>query len=891
MRRRLFVGAGALVLAAIAVQPTLAPAAPLNIGPSTSLGSYVIPEPGVAGVEITSLLTVNDPIKTATNGYKLVGIPDGMGASVSGGDIVLTVNYELANTAGITRAHGQKGAFVSKFTIDPATLEVKTGSDLITSASYWNYQTSSYGTDPGKIPGLTEDFGAAFKRFCSGSVASATQLSNAATGKGFNGTMHFAGEETGSEGRLFAVDVATGEARQLPRVGLFSYENGVVATTGSDTTFVVGTTDATPGFLNSYIGTKTNTGNQWDKAGLTNGKRYSMKALKPGGGSFATDFEMRQAVAVGTPVRFEWTEIDWNKSGTAQQAEAVAEGALGLVRIEDGAFDPNNPRDFYFVTTERPTQADQTKTDQYGGLWRMRYDDITHPAAGGTLSLLLGGNEAVRMSKPDNLDIDTNGNILIQEDPGGVPYLAGIYAYRISDGQLKRIATFDPAVFSAADKQDEESSGIIDTASTLGAGTFLFNVQAHNKVGLPAGTGAGTIEEFVENGQLNMLKVDWTKVFGPATHKFMPLTPTRILDTRSTSSVNFTGAKPAAGSTTEVVVAGRGGVPASGAAAVVLNVTGVDATSPGFVTAFPTGQTRPNTSSLNLNRVGTNIANQVTVTLGTDGKVSLYSETGNHLVVDVAGYYVAAESSKDGRLQMVTPSRLLDTRPGSIVGYTGTKPAAGGSVAVKVAGAGGVPVSGVSAVLVNLTATETTSGGFVTLYPAGAAVPNASTLNVNGVNETTANAAIVPVGTNGSVSIFTERSAHLIVDVLGYYTDASDSTGTAGLFIPRSLSRMVDTRLTGSKPAAGSTTAVDLSTPITAAAAVTNVTLTDTTAAGFVTAFKAGDARPSTSTLNAFSALQTVANAAVVRVSAGKISVFTETGTHLIVDVVGYITA
>jgi hypothetical protein len=877
-------------LVGTAVLPAMAPAAPLNVGPSTSVASYVIPQPGVSGVEITSLLTVNDPTKTATNGYKMVGIPDGMGAFKAGSDLTVTVNHELAADKGIARAHGQKGAFVSKYTVDPTTFEVKTGADLITSTKYWNFQTNSYGTDPGNVPGTTTPFGAAFKRFCSGFVATPAQLFNAATGNGFNGNLHMAGEETGVDGRLISTDIATGEAYQLPRAGMFSWENSVLGTTGNDKTFFVGSTDATPGFLGSYIGTKTATGNQWDKAGLTNGKRYALKALKPGGGFYATEFELRQANTKGTPVRFEWVEIDWNQSGTAQQAEATADGALAMVRIEDSAFDPSSPRDLYFVTTERPTQADQTKTDQYGGLWRVRLDDIANPAAGGSLTLMLDGNESVRMTKPDNMDIDTNGHIVIQEDPGNVAYVAGIYAYRIGDGQLKRIATFDPAQFTDVAKQDEESSGIIDTGATVGAGTFLFNVQAHNTVGLATGTGVGTVEEYVENGQLNSMKVDWKQVFGPATHKFVPVAPARILDTRAASAVNYTGAKPAAGSTTDVIVAGRGGVPATGAAAVVLNLTGVDSNSFGFVTAFPTGQTRPNTSSLNLNSGNTNIANQVTVALGTDGKISLYSEVGNHFAVDVAGYYVAAEDSKEGRLQLVSPTRLLDSRPGSLVGYTGAKPAAGATVNVKVTGAGGVPATGAAAVLVNLTATETTAAGFFTVYPKGGTLPNVSNLNVNGPGETAANSTIVPVGADGSISVFTEKGSAIIVDVLGYYTDTSAAVSTSGLFVPRPLSRMIDTRLTAAKPAAGATTGVDLLTPVPAAAAVTNVTLTATDASGFATAFKAGTPRPGTSTINAFLPVQTVANAAVIQVNAGKISVFTEVGTHLIVDVAGYIT-
>jgi hypothetical protein len=62
---------------------------------------------------------------------------------------------------------------------------------------------------------------------------------------------------------------------------------------------------------------------------------------------------------------------------------------------------------------------------------------------------------------------------------------------------------------------DEESSGIIDGHGLFGKGTFLFDAQVHAKKNLPVGTGPGTVEELVENGQLLLLKVeDWSQVYG-----------------------------------------------------------------------------------------------------------------------------------------------------------------------------------------------------------------------------------------------------------------------------------------------------------------------------------------------------------------------------------------
>ena len=113
-------------------------------------------------------------------------------------------------------------------------------------------------------------------------------------------------------------------------------------------------------------------------------------------------------------------------------------------------------------------------------------------------------------------------NILLQEDPGNNNPLARIVAYRISDGALGVSASSTPTSSARGEHRprreltiDEESSGIIDTEDFLGAGTFVFDAQVHTAKGLPAGTGPGTVQEFVERGQYMMLQVDdWSSVYG-----------------------------------------------------------------------------------------------------------------------------------------------------------------------------------------------------------------------------------------------------------------------------------------------------------------------------------------------------------------------------------------
>jgi hypothetical protein len=87
----------------------------------------------------------------------------------------------------------------------------------------------------------------------------------------------------------------------------------------------------------------------------------------------------------------------------------------------------------------------------------------------------------------------------------------------------------------------------------------------------------------------------------------------------------------------DLTVLGRGGVPASGVTAVVLNVTATSSSANGYATVYPAGTAR--TSATNLAFApGRSIANRVIVAVGTDGKVSLHASAQTHLVADVVGY-------------------------------------------------------------------------------------------------------------------------------------------------------------------------------------------------------------------------------------------------------------
>ena len=390
----------------------------------------------------------------------------------------------------------------------------------------------------------------------------------------------------------------------------------------------------------------------------------------------------------------------------------------------------------------------------------------------------------------------------------------------------------------------------------------------------------------IGDGTLDVIDVAMAARFTAGGSQYTAVAPARLLDTR-------TGTKPVAGTTVDVQITGSG-IPAN-ATAVVLNTTSTEATAAGFVTVFPTGTARPEVSNLNL-VAGQTRANLVTVTIGTGGKVSLFTQNGSHLVVDVVGYY-APPTGTDGRFTALAPARLIDTR-------LTTKVAAQGTVAVPVLGRGGVPTAGVSSVVVNVAATEADADGFLTVYATGTVRPGTSSLNAERRGSTVSNLAIVPVGTDGSISVFSQRGAHIVVDVVGWYGDATATGGSRGLFVPLAPARVVDTR--SGVGAAAAPLPITGSLDVTLAGAggvpsfgassvVVNVTAVDPLRDGFVTVTPAGSTPggpAATSTVNVDVAGQTTPNLTGATLgTGGRVTVFSQAGGHLVMDVAGWFTA
>ena len=380
-------------------------------------------------------------------------------------------------------------------------------------------------------------------------------------------------------------------------------------------------------------------------------------------------------------------------------------------------------------------------------------------------------------------------------------------------------------------------------------------------------------------------------VVGQDGGRYHSLTPARILDTRT--GVGGINVPLGPGTTVDLQVTGRGGVPATGVSAVAMNVIVTQPTGDGYLTAYPTGTARPTVSNLNF-PPGDTVPNLVVVKVGANGQVSLFNAVGSsHVIVDVAGWYTQAGDGNAGRYQALNPSRLLDTRLG--IGG-GARLGPGQSLEVQVAGAGGVPPSGAQAAVLNVTATNTTATSFLTVYPSGEARPLASNLNVD-AGETVANRVFAKLGANGRVTVFNSAGGtDVIVDVGGWYTDAT-VPGATGTFTALDPARIVDTRLgvggIAGPVGGGTTTDVQVTgrggvPGSDVSAVVLNVTVVSPSAEGYLTLFPSGTARPNASDLN-FAPGQTRANLVVVRVGAnGRVSLFTPAATHFIVDVAGW---
>jgi Ca2+-binding RTX toxin-like protein len=337
----------------------------------------------------------------------------------------------------------------------------------------------------------------------------------------------------------------------------------------------------------------------------------------------------------------------------------------------------------------------------------------------------------------------------------------------------------------------------------------------------------------------------------------------------------------------DVRLTGVGGIPASGIAAISLNVTVADAEGSGFVTVYPCGAP-PVVSSLNF-VADQIVANAVIAPVSPDGNVCFFTNVPANLIVDVNGWFASGAG-----FNRVPPTRVLDTRAGESGMLNVPKAKVGGSYVLDIplTNLGGLtPAAGITAVSLNVTVADAEGSGFVTVYPCGQ--PVASSVNFV-AGQTVANAVIAPLSSTGTICFFSNVPTDLIVDINGWFAPGAG-------FNTVTPARVLDTRpgLDGllhvdkSKVGPGRIIDVELDN-IFGSAAVgkvssvsLNVTVTNGEGPGFVTVFPCG-AMPVVSSLN-FVPGQTVANAVIAPLSStGNICFYSSVPTDLVVDVNGW---
>ena len=421
-----------------------------------------------------------------------------------------------------------------------------------------------------------------------------------------------------------------------------------------------------------------------------------------------------------------------------------------------------------------------------------------------------------------------------------------------------------------------------------------------NAVFVPITASAGPCVYSSARANLRVTLLGWLSTTGPDTTALPPtskltlesvrapglvaITPVRLLDTRSDPAP--IGKKLDGGRFGEIPF---GTDFSRFYSAVVLNMTVDQPEAGGFVTVYPCDQPRPVASNLNFN-VGQTIANAVTVKLSAIGSVCFFSSATTNVIVDLMGAYAINGGSGS---QAVAPSRLLDSR--SAVGVpTQSKVKVDSTTTLHVAGNGGVPAVGAQAVTLNVTVDQPETGGFLTVYPCGENVPNASNLNY-AAGQTIANLVTVKIGLDGNVCFYTSGSAHLIADLAAWY-QPSLAAGFEELEPVRVLDSRNAVGIAGTAlRAAGSITTVGVAgrggVPVTGAEAVTmNITVDQPQGGGFLTVFPCGQEVPTASNLN-FSRGQTIANLVSVKLASdGAVCIYTSSAAHVLADVAGYTT-
>lgn len=475
---------------------------------ATTVKPYVVALGG--DYELTPLLSVGDRVPEASDSsleYQMVGLPDGLGAYANGdGTTTLLMNHELGfdkTAEPVVGGPAYRGAFVSKYVLDAD------GDPVSGERAYDTVYVEDDPVGPAPEAGNTTP---AFGRFCSGSLAGRAE--------GFDTPVYFTNEESDSpetfdgEGGL-TVAIYDNELHALPGMGRFSKENTVVQPNATARTVVFTLEDgpSTPDSqLYMYVGEKrreSGVASVLERNGLVGGTLYVFRSVATG--------KDDEASFRGGAITGEWVPIPGAGTMTDAQLEEASDrlGAFGFVRIEDGAFNPRNPNEFFFVTTGGNAAAG----NELGRLYSIHLNPVD-PRRNARLAVAYNADEIVAAGgdtalSPDNIDASDDA-LMIQED--GTAQSRRVMAAKGRDGSIWRFPLSHPLggvnVASSARVVELdppgrdgvpvgpgvwETSGIINASRFFGEDAWLADVQAHRPTTAPA---PGTVED----GQLFLLR-------------------------------------------------------------------------------------------------------------------------------------------------------------------------------------------------------------------------------------------------------------------------------------------------------------------------------------------------------------------------------------------------
>lgn len=366
----------------------------------------------------------------------------------------------------------------------------------------------------------------------------------------------------------------------------------------------------------------------------------------------------------------------------------------------------------------------------------------------------------------------------------------------------------------------------------------------------------------------------------PPTRDWQNVAPARLLDTRT--GLGAPKAVVPAGGAVTVQVAGRAGMPAKGVGAVLLNVNVMSPTAAGYLTVHASGTAQPGSRELSYPAGGTTTKTVLT-RVGADGKVRLYTSARTDISADIVGW-----SPAGGFISGGGPARVLDTRTG--LAAPKARLAAGGTLKLPVTGKAGIPTTGASAVLLDVSATSPSAAGWITTWATGTTRPATPQVRLE-TGKPNTGLVLARIGTGGAVNLHSSVQTDVMVDVVGWLPTDADLVAVTPT---RVLDSQTGLGITAGRVAAGKAPVVKIAgragVPAKGVrAAVVTVVAVSPTTAGYLTAYPSGTAEPAYASVK-YAKGQTVTNTVVVPVGAdGAIRVYTGGAAYVKVDVQGYI--